>query len=434
MPLPSPSRDVSWLLLALPGVAVGAVVGIALARNESLSKAEIAVGIVAVAGVAGNLALAAWAPVRKWTQANRAGIVLAYVVLALCLVAAEFALRAILWPPAGRIEGSLYRRDEMLGFAHKPNASSHHVLDGVFDVTYHIDSDGNRVIPVAVDISEDAPRILVVGCSQTFGHGVSDADAWPAQLQRMLGSRARVLNAAVSAYGPQQMVRRAMIEIERDKPDIIIVPIAEYHLVRLGDDPVWNAMIAGFGFQLPKATYTNGELSWTMVPPNVTPRDDGNVMTGGPPRPSGSALYKGAKDLALGAFEKIRAPKIAATADAVLADDLQATVRAILELATVQSRILVVILPEPTVSSPEVYEHFKATILELRNAKLGGPGQHGPVPFDAWPIMRAAGASPDIALHPRFEPHFNPATHRALAKALLPLVEQALETVGKKTL
>ena len=48
--------------------------------------------------------------------------------------------------------------------------------------------------------------ILAVGDSFTYGEGVADLDAWPAQLQRLTGRT--VLNGGVSGYGLDQIVLR----------------------------------------------------------------------------------------------------------------------------------------------------------------------------------------------------------------------------------
>ncbi len=56
----------------------------------------------------------------------------------------------------------------------------------------------------------DVPRILVVGDSSLFGHGVSDAETYPAQLERALlgrGIRAEVINGGTPGYSTEQTLR-----------------------------------------------------------------------------------------------------------------------------------------------------------------------------------------------------------------------------------
>jgi hypothetical protein len=63
--------------------------------------------------------------------------------------------------------------------------------------------------------------ILAVGDSFTFGQDVGDAEAWPAQLQKLTGRR--VLNGGVSGYGFDQIVLRAEQLATMYKPSVIIV-------------------------------------------------------------------------------------------------------------------------------------------------------------------------------------------------------------------
>jgi lysophospholipase L1-like esterase len=70
------------------------------------------------------------------------------------------------------------------------------------------------------------PRVLVLGDSTFFGHGVNDADTFPAQLQRVLGERGHpveVLNAAVPGYSSEQ----SRVQLEELgwslEPDLLII-------------------------------------------------------------------------------------------------------------------------------------------------------------------------------------------------------------------
>ena len=63
--------------------------------------------------------------------------------------------------------------------------------------------------------------ILAVGDSFTFGSEVADADAWPAQLEEMLG--VPVLNGGAGGYGLDQAVLRAEQLLESVGPVAIIV-------------------------------------------------------------------------------------------------------------------------------------------------------------------------------------------------------------------
>lgn len=80
----------------------------------------------------------------------------------------------------------------------------------IYDVTYHSESHGLRVTPASND---SGAVITFFGCSYTFGEGLSDEETLPNQLAVATGGRYRVLNAALSGYGPHQMLRA--IEVER---------------------------------------------------------------------------------------------------------------------------------------------------------------------------------------------------------------------------
>lgn len=68
--------------------------------------------------------------------------------------------------------------------------------------------------------SADMP-ILAVGDSFTYGEEVGDLDAWPAQLQRLIGRA--VLNGGVSGYGLDQIVLRTDRLTALHKPALVIV-------------------------------------------------------------------------------------------------------------------------------------------------------------------------------------------------------------------
>ena len=68
--------------------------------------------------------------------------------------------------------------------------------------------------------SSDAP-LLAVGNSFTYGEDVGDLDAWPAQLQRLIGRT--VLNGGVSGYGLDQVVLRTERLAVVHRPAVVIV-------------------------------------------------------------------------------------------------------------------------------------------------------------------------------------------------------------------
>jgi hypothetical protein len=65
------------------------------------------------------------------------------------------------------------------------------------------------------------PPILAVGDSFTYGDEVRALEAWPAQLQKLLGRR--VLNGGVTGYGLDQIVLRAEQLAAKYTPCIVLV-------------------------------------------------------------------------------------------------------------------------------------------------------------------------------------------------------------------
>ena len=81
--------------------------------------------------------------------------------------------------------------------------------------------------------------ILVVGDSFTFGEEVSDGEAWPADLQRLLGRR--VLNGGVSGYGFDQIVLRTEALAALYKPKAIVVAFIADDIRRTEMRRMWSA-------------------------------------------------------------------------------------------------------------------------------------------------------------------------------------------------
>ena len=84
--------------------------------------------------------------------------------------------------------------------------------------------------------SADSP-ILAVGDSFTYGEDVGDLDAWPAQLQRLIGRT--VLNGGVSGYGFDQIVLRTEQLTALHKPALVIVSMIAHDVQRTEWRRLW---------------------------------------------------------------------------------------------------------------------------------------------------------------------------------------------------
>ncbi|MBV8393429.1 MAG: SGNH/GDSL hydrolase family protein [Alphaproteobacteria bacterium] len=146
--------------------------------------------------------------------------------------------------------------DDRLGFVPKPGFTSR-------DVNY--DELGFRRTPSSSrDLAE--PPILVVGDSFAHGDEVADGEAWPALLQPLV--QRRVVNAAMSGYGIDQMVLRAEDAVPNVTPAAIVLSFITDDSRRMEMKRVW-------GMEKPWFTVENGALVEhnVPVPPSPAPVD-----------------------------------------------------------------------------------------------------------------------------------------------------------------
>lgn len=95
-------------------------------------------------------------------------------------------------------------------------------------VPFKTNSRGYRTPEVPLKKPEGVYRIVVFGSSNTMGHGVGDADAYPRLLERWLNGlegmdrRVEVVNLAVSGESPSRRLLRMSEEAEQYEPDWIL--------------------------------------------------------------------------------------------------------------------------------------------------------------------------------------------------------------------
>ena len=90
----------------------------------------------------------------------------------------------------------IWKSDPVFDWVHIPGSSARHKVTPYFDVKYTIDKFGHRVTSGDYHSS----KILFLGGSFTFGHGVEDDEHYPALLQYHL-RQYKIINAAVNAWG-----------------------------------------------------------------------------------------------------------------------------------------------------------------------------------------------------------------------------------------
>jgi hypothetical protein len=106
----------------------------------------------------------------------------------------------------------------------------------------HTDARGRRVAREPRPEQPDAPLVLVLGDSFTFGQGVEYEDSFVGHLAARFGSAARVVNTGVNGYGPVQY--RHVLESELAlgaRPRVVLVNVF------VGNDfldCIWNKQLA----------------------------------------------------------------------------------------------------------------------------------------------------------------------------------------------
>jgi hypothetical protein len=110
-------------------------------------------------------------------------------------------------------EPGMVEYDPVLGWRHKAN-----LKHGSLNTIEH---GIRRSSPAQTEARTGA--VLAVGSSFTAGSEVLEHEAWPAQLEQMLGQP--VLNAAVGGYALDQIVLRAEQLIPVLRPSVLLVPI-----------------------------------------------------------------------------------------------------------------------------------------------------------------------------------------------------------------
>ncbi len=232
-----------------------------LASAISFREAPIELTLIfmVLAGVAS--AFAAWAGRRK-----RLCLVLCNGVgIAVLLLGVEAATD----PRTGmgiriddqRSAAELYINDASTMWRLQPDSVTHHriILDGqetLFDVTYHIQPDGGRRVPLRPD---HGSRWCILGASFAFGQGLTDDQTFANRIQALIPS-VRVENFAVPSLGTSDahFILRERLERAPDTSRVIYFMIDD-HFRRV--DPPWsNTALDWWTAQRPFFELRNGQL------------------------------------------------------------------------------------------------------------------------------------------------------------------------------
>jgi len=194
------------------------------------------------------------------------------------LVTAEIALRILgvcaPSPPGAGIDTTdaaghgFFEYHPTLGWELVPGAEER-LEDEEFDVAVKIDDAGLRGHrPIPRERRPGRARIVVLGDSFTFGHGVEIGEAWPALLDARLPA-AEVVNLAVTGYGTDQQLLRFENRGLAYRPDLVLLGLFEGNVFR-------NTRLEQLGYPKPRFVLDGGELELRGVPvPRALERPSG---------------------------------------------------------------------------------------------------------------------------------------------------------------
>ena len=153
-------------------------------------------------------------------------------------------------PTPVSVEGgvSMWHEDPRYGFRHVPSVKGNHITYS-FNASYTIDAKGYRY---TLDPVNQRGKAYVLGCSWSFGDGVSDNEAYPYLLGRDYWPDVKVVNAACMAWGTTQALMAVEDALAEDPlPKLIIYGWIDGHLMRNYLSHDWVDMMANFDRKVP---------------------------------------------------------------------------------------------------------------------------------------------------------------------------------------
>jgi len=159
------------------------------------------------------------------------------VVALFILLALEVVLR-IGFPQAPRVvyrdDVSIALDDSVVGRIYAPLTSGRHTTRE-FDVQYDINEQGHRdATPYVTPKDTARTRILLLGDSFTFGHGVSYEKTWAVLMEERLnasGVRVDVVNAGIQGMDTRTEYLYLQRIIDAVDPDLVILTIMAHDLL-----------------------------------------------------------------------------------------------------------------------------------------------------------------------------------------------------------
>ena len=172
---------------------------------------------------------------------RRAGGLWLAISCLVALAALDAEVSILFWPKI-TLEGHagpFIVADPLLGYGPRPGVSAkvtwRRLGRVIYQARYTIDGQGFRATRGSLEPA--APTTVFLGDSYTFGDGLNDADTLPAQYAAATAYRHRVINAAFSGYGTNQVL--ALVDSGRltkdltAGPRLFIYPATDEHLRRI---------------------------------------------------------------------------------------------------------------------------------------------------------------------------------------------------------
>ncbi len=148
------------------------------------------------------------------------GLPLAAVVLSLLVLELAFRLVGVSVGTVQINRGTVQRSSNpRLAFELRPGAFVRAEVD------YRINSGGLRNPEVSLTKPPGVGRIAVLGDSIAFGYWVAEEQAFPRQLERMLGPQIQVLNFGVPGYNLDQEIEALRTRVFEYSPDLVVVAL-----------------------------------------------------------------------------------------------------------------------------------------------------------------------------------------------------------------
>ena len=127
----------------------------------------------------------------------------------------------------------LAQEDPVLSYVNNPNASAR-VTGPEFTIDYQISEQGFRDPMLhPPDVAGGTTRILLIGDSYTYGHGVQYEDSWVARVRerfRQDGKAVDIINAGVPGYSTTQEVLYLKRLLPEYRPDIVVIGFVAHDL------------------------------------------------------------------------------------------------------------------------------------------------------------------------------------------------------------